>query len=199
MRKINLAVFASGRGSNFKAIIEAIDSGIIKDTDVSILISDNKTANALKIARDYNIPAVSVEKNLFDTKESYDSFILNILQAHNIDMVILAGYLKILSPVLISKYQDKILNIHPSLLPQFAGLYGLNVHKEVLKSNIKVSGCTVHLVTEEIDSGRILAQKTVEVMSNDTPESLSQRILEQEYILYPQVIEVYKHEIFKLD
>lgn len=196
MRKINLAIFASGRGSNCENIINAIKNTAISNAEVGLIFSDKYSPNLIRIAAENNIPIIRQTKQMFASSEDYDRHIIKILTAHNIDMIILAGYLKILTRELTCKYANRILNIHPSLLPNFSGLYGLNVHKEVLKSKVEKTGCTVHIVTEQVDAGKILGQTIVEVESDDTPEVLAQRVLEQEHILYPRIIEEQIHEIF---
>jgi formyltetrahydrofolate-dependent phosphoribosylglycinamide formyltransferase len=188
--KKKLAVFASGGGSNLGALINAVNCGNLNNAEIKLVISDNQNANALQRAKDANIKAICVPRNMFCCDFDYDLYILSLLGDNGIDFVVLAGYLKILTPMLINAYKGKILNIHPSLLPNFGGkgMYGMNVHKAVIDSKSTNSGCTVHLVTEEIDAGKIIAQSSVEVISEDTPETLALKVLEEEHKLYPQAI-----------
>lgn len=182
--KKRLAILASGGGSNLGAIIEAINSGIINNAEISLVISNKADAFALSRAENAGIPAFCLKN---------DEQILDKLKEFNIDLVLLAGYLKILTKPFLDKYNGRILNIHPSFLPDFGGkgMYGIKVHQEVIKSGVLFSGCSVHIVTEEIDGGPILAQTKVPVMQDDTPEILAKRVLEQEHLLYPIAVQKY--------
>jgi len=186
----NIAVLVSGNGSNLKALINAVNTGKITNANIALVISNKKNANALKIAKDAEIPAVYIARDVFDSDEEYDLFLLIKLNEYSIDLVLLAGYLRIITPTFLKAYENRILNIHPSLLPSFGGkgMYGMKVHQAVLNSKSDKSGCTVHLVTEEIDGGPILAQACVSIAPEDTAEVIAAKILIEEHKLYPQAV-----------
>jgi phosphoribosylglycinamide formyltransferase-1 len=169
---LNLAVFASGFGSNLQAVMNAIDAKEI-DADIKIVFSDNKNAKALDRARAFGAKAKAVDPKNYE-------LILNHLRENNVDLVVLAGYLKLMPKEVIRAYENKIINVHPSLIPAFSGkgFYGLAVHNAVLKRGVKVSGATVHIVNERFDEGKILIQEAIAVLPNDTAETLQKRILE---------------------
>lgn len=179
--KKNLAVLASGSGSNLEALIQAVKCGIINNAQIALVISNKQDAFALIRAQSAGIPAFCIKT---------DEEIIAKLKEFNTDLVLLAGYLKILSSSFLEAYKSRILNIHPSLLPDFGGMgmYGIKVHEAVIKAGVTESGCTVHLVTEEIDSGPILAQSRVAVLPEDTPKTLAKRVLEQEHLLYSRTV-----------
>lgn len=189
-KPVLLAVLASGNGSNLKALIKAINSGDIANANISLVISNKKDSKALTIAKESDISAVLLERNLFDSDEEYDLSLLNKLKEFEIDVVILAGYLRIITAPFLKAYENRILNIHPSLLPDFGGrgMYGMKVHQAVINSKVEKSGCTVHLVTEEIDGGEVLAQACVCITSDDTAEILAAKVLKEEHKLYPQAV-----------
>lgn len=170
---MKLAVLASGEGTNLQAIIDSINSGYLKNVTIRYVVSDKADARAVKRAKDNNITVIIINK-----KDMVDK--LRIV-FREVDLVVLAGFLKIIPPELIG--EKLIINLHPSLLPLFGGkgMYGLKVHEEVIKSGMKVSGCTVHIVTESIDNGPIIIQKCIDVRDDDTPESLQERIHELEH------------------
>ncbi len=184
---INIGVLASGRGTNLQAIIEAVEEGRI-DGKICITISDNSDSYALKRAKQYNIETQYIDFRSFKNREDYDKKVVECLKEKKIELVILAGYMRILSPFFINAYKDKIMNIHPALLPSFPGL---QVQKKAIDHGVKVSGCTVHFVDEGMDSGPIILQKAVEVKDNDTEESLAERILEEEHQIYPRAIQLF--------
>lgn len=184
---INIGVLVSGSGTNLLAIIEAIKAGEINGV-IRIVISDKHDAFALKRARFYNIKTNSINPKGYKNREEYDKEIVSTLKEKEVDLVVLAGYMKILTPYFVNAYKNKIMNIHPALLPCFPGL---NVHKKVLDQGVKVSGCTVHFVDEGLDSGPIILQKTVEVKEDDTKETLAERILEEEHKIYPRAIQLF--------
>ncbi len=179
-RVFKLVVLVSGRGTNLQAIMDAIDSGKL-NVQISAVISNKKNAYALKRAENKGIDAIVLTKKKGEKRESYDRRLAEVIDFYSPDLIVLAGFLRILSPWFVKKYKNKIINIHPALLPSFAGLYGENVHKAVLDYGCKVSGCTVHFVDEEVDHGPIIVQKCVEVLDDDTPESLAARVLEKEH------------------
>ena len=187
---INIGVLVSGSGTNLLAIIEAVNTGKI-DGLIRIVISDKYDAFALKRARFYNIKTNSINPEGFDSREGYDKEIVSILKEKEVELVVLAGYMKILSPYFINAFKDKIMNIHPALLPSFPGLH---VQKKAIDYGVKVSGCTVHFVDEGLDSGPIIMQKAVKVKENDTEETLAKKILKQEHKIYPRAIQLFAEE-----
>jgi len=184
---INIGVLASGRGTNLQAIIEAIEDGKIEG-EIKIVMSDHPDACALKRAQQYLIDTRYIDFKEFKNREDYDKEIIKILKEKKIDLVVLAGYMRILSPYFIRAYQNKIINIHPTLLPSFPGLHA---QEQALEYGAKVSGCTVHFVDEGVDSGPIILQKAVEVSDDDTEESLAEKILKEEHQIYPQAIQLF--------
>jgi len=184
---INIGVLASGRGTNLQAIIEAIEGGKIEGR-INIVISDNRDAFALKRAKQNNIETQYVDFKSFKNREDYDKEIIKALEEKKIDLVVLAGYMRILSPFFINAYKNKIMNIHPALLPSFPGLHA---QRQAVEYGAKVSGCTVHFVDEGVDSGPIVLQKSVEVKDDDTEELLEERILKEEHQIYPKAIQLF--------
>jgi phosphoribosylglycinamide formyltransferase-1 len=190
MSPIILGILASGGGTNLQAIIDSIEIGRVT-ARIAVVISNNSKAWALVRARHHGIPAIHVSRPMFSSEEELDRAIFRTLQEHRVELVILAGYMKKIGLQTIRAYRNRILNTHPALLPAFGGhgMYGHHVHEAVLASGATVSGVTIHLVDEEYDHGPIVAQRTVPVLSGDTPETLAARVLEQEHLLYPQVIQ----------
>jgi phosphoribosylglycinamide formyltransferase-1 len=189
---MNIAVFASGRGSNLMAILNAIKEGKL-NARVSVVISNNSNAGALEIARANGIDALHISRKQFSSDEDYVNRILCELKSRNIELIVLAGYMKKIPPEIIREYPNRILNIHPALLPAFGGLgmYGMNVHKAVIDYGVKITGVTVHIVDEEYDHGPIVMQRAVEVRDDDTPETLAERVLKVEHEIYPQAIKLF--------
>ena len=188
----NIAVMVSGGGTNLQALIDAQKAGKIPHGSIRLVIASNDRAYALQRAEKENIPSAVIRHKDYPVQEEFDQKIVDTLHEYQIDMVVLAGYLSILGPTMIRAYEDRIINIHPSLIPSFCGkgFYGLKVHEEALKRGVKVTGATVHLVNEIPDGGRILKQKAVEVKEGDTPETLQRRVMEQvEWILLPEACE----------
>ena len=188
----NIAVMVSGGGTNLQALIDAQKAGKIPHGTIKLVIASNDRAYALERAEKAGIDSVVIRHKDYPVQEEFDQKIVDTLHDHDIDMVVLAGYLSILGPTMIRAYEDRIINIHPSLIPSFRGkgFYGLKVHEEALKRGVKVTGATVHLVNEIPDGGRILKQKAVEVKEGDTPETLQRRVMEQaEWILLPEACE----------
>ena len=181
-----LAVLASGRGSNLQSIIDKLHLSE-KEIEVSYVISNKKGAQALKRAEKNQIPFYLIDEKIYNNKEDYEQEIIKVIDENDIDLIVLAGYMKILSARFVKHFQDKIINIHPSLLPAFPGL---DAQKQAVDYGVKVSGCTVHFVDEGVDSGPIIKQKTVKVNYQDNEESLSQKILKYEHQLLPEVIEL---------
>jgi phosphoribosylglycinamide formyltransferase-1 len=184
---INVGVLASGRGTNLQAIIEAIEEGKIEGR-ISIVISDNQDAFALKRAEQHNIETQYINFRKFKDREDYDKEIIKFLKEKKVELVVLAGYMRILTPYFIKVYKNKIMNIHPALLPSFPGLHA---QKQAVEHGVKVSGCTVHFVDEGVDLGPIILQKAVEVKDDDTEESLAERILKEEHQIYPRAIQLF--------
>lgn len=182
-----LGVLASGRGSNLQSIMDAIAAGKINGS-IGVVVTDKPQAKALERAREAGIAAVCVDRKLYEDRASFERVLVETLRAHHVDLVILAGFMRILSPYFVHAFKDKIMNIHPSLLPAFAGAHA---HRDVLAYGVKVSGCTIHFVDDGMDSGPIILQGTVPVLDGDTEEALAARVLEQEHVLYPQAIALY--------
>ncbi len=181
---MNIGILISGRGSNLEAILKAKKQGKLK-SNISIVISNKKNAKGIKIAKEYGIQTVIVDSAKFKTREKFDREISRILEEKNVDLVVLAGYMRILSDFFIQKYENRLINIHPSLIPSFQGL---KAQKQALDYGVMFSGCTVHFVTKELDNGPIIVQAVVPVFPEDTEETLSNRILEYEHRIYPQAI-----------
>jgi len=192
---MNLAVLASGYGSNLQAIIDAVARGEIKGR-VKIVISDVQDAFALERARHHHIEAVYLNPHHFPHRKAFDERIAALLDEREIDLVILAGYMRLLSPLLVERYRGKIMNIHPSLLPAFPGLDGV---RQALEYGVKVSGCTVHFVDEGLDTGPIILQEAVPVYDDDTVESLQERIHRVEHRLYPRAIQLFIEGKLKIE
>lgn len=188
MRKVRIGVLVSGRGSNLQAIIDNIQKGSLS-AEVAVVISDQADAYALERARKHNIPAVHVSAGGYNGKrEEYDALLVQELKKFNVDLVVLAGFMRIITKTLIAAFPNGILNIHPALLPAFPGLH---VQKAALEHGVKFSGCTVHFVDEGMDTGPIIIQAVVPVLDNDTEDSLSERILKQEHKIYSRAIQLY--------
>jgi len=181
---LKIAILISGRGSNMVALVDAIKSGQIPDAEVAAVISDKANAAGLEKARERGVETVVVERR-GRTREEHDAEIISELKKRNVDLVCLAGYMRLLSPPFVAAFPKRILNIHPSLLPAYPGL---NIHERVLAAGETVSGCTVHYVNEDLDAGEIVSQREVVVLPGDTPEALSARILEQEHKLYIEAV-----------
>src|SRR4030042_592863 len=184
---INSGVLASGRGTNLQAIIEAIEEGKIAG-EIKVVISDNPDAYALKRAQQHHIATRYIHFKEFKNREDYDKEIIKTLKEKKIELVVLAGYMRILSPYFIRTYKNKIMNIHPALLPSFPGLHA---QEQAVEYGVKVSGCTVHFVDKGVDSGPIILQKAVEVSDDDTEESLAEKILKEEHQIYPRAIQLF--------
>lgn len=186
-KRLILGVLASGRGSNLQTILEACDQGRL-GASVGIVISDKKEAQALEHARRFKVPELFLDPKTSDSREAYDQLILKELKKRSVALVILAGYMRIVTPVLIHAYRNKIVNIHPALLPAFPGLHA---QRQALAYGVKVTGCTVHFVDEQVDHGPIILQAAVPVLQDDTEETLSARILVEEHKLYVQAIQLF--------
>lgn len=189
---LKIAVLVSGGGTNLQAIIDAVESGKIRDTQIVKVISNKADAFALQRAEKHGIPAQAVVRKDYPDKAAFHEALLAAVDAAGADLIVLAGFLVVLPPEMIRKYRRRIINIHPSLIPSFCGdgFYGLRVHEAVLARGVKVTGATVHFVDEGTDTGPIIVQKAVEVKEGDTPEVLQRRVMEEaEWILLPAVID----------
>ena len=196
MKKVRIAVLVSGRGSNLQAIIDNIEKGLLS-SELAVVISDQADAYALERALKHNIPAVPViAKGYKDKREEYDALLIKELRERNVDLVCLAGFMRIITPVLIRAFPNRILNIHPSLLPAFPGLH---VQKKALNHGVKFSGCTVHFVDEDMDTGPIIIQAVVPILDSDTEDSLSERILKQEHKIYSRAIQLFAEGRLKIE
>ena len=187
MSKHILGILCSGRGSNMQSIMAAIQSGQIK-AEIGIVLTDKPEARALQVASEAGIKSVCVNRRECATQQEFEEKLVAELKAANVTLVVLAGFMRILSPYFVDAYRHQILNIHPSLLPSFGGAHA---HRDVLAYGTKVSGCTIHFVDEGMDHGPIILQDTVPVLDGDTEETLAARVLEKEHILYPKAIELF--------
>jgi len=190
-KRLRVGVLASGRGSNLQAVIDAIEAGRL-DATIVLVLSNKKDAVALERARKHGLTEVFLDPKPFagqpDSREAYDRAVLDVLRKHDVELVLLAGYMKIVTPVLVKAYENRMMNIHPSLLPSFPGL---DAQKRALDHGVKLSGCTVHFVTEGVDEGPIIIQAAVPILEGDTPETLAARILVEEHKIYPKAVQLY--------
>jgi phosphoribosylglycinamide formyltransferase-1 len=188
---LRIAVLASGRGSNLQAIIDAIEAGQVHARIVAV-ISNKKDAVALERARKHGLPDLFVDPKPFagrpDSREAYDQALLEVLKKHDVELVLMAGYMKIVTAVLVNAYADRMMNIHPSLLPSFPGL---DVQKKAIEWGCKLAGCTVHFVTEGVDEGPIIIQAAVPIVDGDDADTLAARILQQEHFIYPRAVQLF--------
>ena len=190
---LKLAVCVSGGGTNLQAIMDAIDSGTITSASIEVVISNNPNAYALERARNHGIKGVCISPKTYATREEFNEDFLRQLDSYRVDLVVLAGFLVVLPEKMIQAYHNRIINIHPSLIPSFCGkgFYGLKVHEGVLERGVKVTGATCHFVDEGTDTGPIILQKAVEVLADDTPKTLQKRVMEQaEWVIMPQAIDL---------
>lgn len=187
MNKTVIGVLASGRGSNLQAIVDAINAGRLA-AKIGVVISDNPQANVLKRLAGSEIPAVCIDRRQFSNRQEFEAAIAGELTARQVELVVLAGFMRILGPEFVARFAGKIMNIHPALLPAFPGE---NAQQQALQHGVKIAGCTVHFVDEGMDTGPIILQEAVPVMEDDTVETLSERILHVEHILYPRAIALY--------
>lgn len=198
MKQVNIAVFVSGGGTNLQALIDSEKNGVLKSGKIKLVVSSQPGAYALVRAANVGIPSVVVNKKAAGTSEAFEAQLERNLKEYDIDLIILAGFLSILSGDFTAKYRDRILNVHPSLIPSFCGkgMYGLKVHEAALEKGVKVTGATVHFVNRVPDGGKILLQKAVEVQDGDTPEILQRRVMEQaEWVLLPRAAELVSRRI----
>ena len=190
---LNVGVMVSGGGTNLQAILDAIDNGQLKNVEVKVVISNNSGAYALERAKKHGIEAVYLSPKSFESREEFNDALLEKVDEYSLDLIVLAGFLVAIPAAMIRKYPNKIINIHPSLIPSFCGVgyYGLKVHEAALSRGVKLTGATVHFVDEGMDSGPIILQKAVEVLPGDTPEILQRRVMEEaEWKILPQAIQM---------
>lgn len=183
-----LGILLSGRGSNFRAIFDAIQSGFIKNAKIEVVISNKADAQGLKFAKDNNLNAIFLNPKDFFSRSEYDRKLVEILKNYSVDLVCLAGFMRIVGEEVVNAFENKILNIHPSLLPSFPGL---NAQRQALEYGVKITGCTVHFVDTKVDHGPIVLQAAVEVKEDDTVETLSNRILTYEHKIYPYAVKLF--------
>lgn len=186
-KKGNIAVFLSGRGSNFKAIHDAILSGTING-EIVLVLSNKKEALGLKIAQERNLETLYLDPKKFESREAYDQAVIDEVKRKDVDLICLAGYMKILTPLFCNEFKNRIMNIHPALLPSFPGLH---VQKKAIDWGVRYSGATVHFVTADVDMGPIILQAVVPVLQDDTEGTLSDRILKEEHKIYPEAVRLY--------
>lgn len=189
---LRVVVLVSGGGTNLQAIIDAVASGDISNAELVGVISNNKTVKSLERAKNAGIPAISVSPKDYETRELFHEALLEKVDGFMPNLIVLAGFLVAIPQAMIQKYSNRIINIHPSLIPSFCGVgyYGLKVHEKALERGVKVTGATVHFVTEGMDEGPIIAQKAVRVLEQDTPETLQRRVMEEaEWVILPKAID----------
>jgi phosphoribosylglycinamide formyltransferase 1 len=198
--KTRIAVMASGGGTNLQALLDAWKSGQFSNAEITMVMSNNKEAKALERAKALSVKTLFLDPKQYSEREDYDAELAKRFQAEKIDLICLAGYMRILTPALVSKFLTKIMNIHPALLPAFGGegMYGHHVHESVITSGAKYSGCTVHFVDEGTDTGPIILQAVVPVLDHDTAETLAERILIEEHRLYPRAVDLFCDECLQV-
>jgi len=197
-RKARIAVLVSGGGTNLQAILDAAGRGELPDGEVTLVISDRAGAYALERAEKAGIPSMEINKKACGGQALFEEKLIDVLEENRTDLIVLAGFLSILTPSFTSRYSRRIINVHPSLIPSFcgAGYYGLKVHEAALSRGVKVTGATVHFVNEIPDGGEIIAQKAVDILPGDTPEILQRRVMEQaEWVILPKSVETISREI----
>ncbi len=190
---LRVGVMVSGGGTNLQAILDAIDNGSIRNAQVEVVISNNRNAYALERARNHGIQAVCMSPKEYESREAFNEALLQKVDEFQLDLIVLAGFLVAIPEAMARKYERRIINIHPSLIPSFCGVgyYGLKVHEAALARGVKVTGATVHYVDSGMDPGPIILQKAVEVQEGDTPETLQRRVMEQaEWVILPQAIDM---------
>lgn len=198
MTKVKIGAIASGSGSNFEAIIKATEGGILKDkATVEVLICNKPGAYCMERARNHNIPYTLIESDKHEgTREEFDQKMINVLKKYECELIVLVGYMRLVSTMFIKAFNGNVMNIHPSLLPSFKGMHA---HRDVLEYGVKVSGCTVHFVDADADHGPIIIQKCVKVYDNDTEDTLGPRVLEWEHKIFPKSIELYCDKRLHID
>ncbi len=200
MDKTKIAVLVSGGGTNLQALIDAEKKGVLKSGKLTLVISNNAIAHALTRAKDAGIPALTITKKDCGSQEAFEDALMKALDENGIELIVLAGFMSILSARFTGHYENRIINVHPSLIPSFCGkgFYGLKVHEAALAYGVKVTGATVHYVNEIPDGGRIILQKAVPILPDDTPKSLQKRVMERaEWILLPEAAELVSAQVQK--
>jgi phosphoribosylglycinamide formyltransferase 1 len=188
--KVSIAVLASGRGTNFEALVHATRHAETNG-EVRLLVANIPDAPVLKRAEAEHVPAAIIPHRQFKDRAAFEQALIAELNHHNINLVCLAGFMRILSPVFVTAFENRIMNIHPSLLPAFAGLQGMQVHEAVMAAGVKVTGCTVHFVNTDVDAGPIIVQRAIAVRDVDTPESLALRVLVEEHLAYAEAVKLF--------
>jgi phosphoribosylglycinamide formyltransferase-1 len=191
--QLHIAVFASGRGSNFRAVLEKIQSGEIPNANIVVVISNSSTAGALEIARSHSIPAIHYSRTRFGSDEEFSGKLRSLLSEYGVNLIILTGYMKLMPQEIVRQYRHRILNVHPALLPAFGGkgMFGHYVHEAVIAYGAKVSGATVHIVDEEYDHGPVVLQECIAVDSDDSPDSLAEKVLKIEHRLLSEAVKLF--------
>lgn len=192
----NIAILLSGRGSNFKTIYNSIETGFINNAQIKAVVSNKAEAPGLLFAKEKGLNSYFLNPSIYESRTAYDAAIIDILKSEEINLVCLAGYMRILSATFVDAFKNRIMNIHPSLLPAFPGL---NAQKQALEYGVKISGCTVHFVDKELDYGPIILQKAVEIKENDTVNDVSARILNEEHRIYPEAVRLFVEERLSLN
>lgn len=190
---LKVGVMVSGGGTNLQAILDAVDAGKIRNASIEVVVSNNPGAYALERAKNHGIPAVCLSPKDFESREAFNEAFLAKVDEYDLDLIVLAGFLVKIPEAMVEKYEHRIINVHPSLIPSFCGVgyYGLKVHEAALARGVKITGATVHFVDEGMDSGPILLQKAVEVKPGDTPELLQRRVMEEaEWVILPRAIDM---------
>lgn len=190
---MKIAVCVSGGGTNLQAIMDAIDNGTITNTEIAVVVANNQNAYALERAKQHGIEAICVSPKSYETREQFNEALLATIDSYEVDLIVLAGFLVVIPEKMIQKYRNRIINIHPSLIPSFCGTgyYGLKVHEGVLARGVKVTGATCHFVDEGTDTGPIILQKAVDVQQDDTPQTLQRRVMEEaEWQIMPKAIDL---------
>lgn len=198
---LKIAVCVSGGGTNLQAIIDAVENGNITNTEIKVVISNNKNAYALERAKNHNIEGICISPKDYETRAEFNKAFLEKLDSYEVDLVVLAGFLVVIPPEMIAKYRNRIINVHPSLIPSFCGtgFYGLKVHEGALERGVKVTGATVHFVDEGTDTGPIILQKAVYIENGDTAEVLQKRVMEQaEWVILPKAIDLIANDKVKI-
>ena len=198
---LKIGILVSGGGTNFQAIVDAIETGNLVDTEIVTLVSSNPNAYALERAKRHNIDAVCIRKKDYDTDILYQQALIDHMKNKNVGLIVMAGFMVVIGSLFIKEFENRIINIHPSLIPSFCGngYYGLKVHEAALKKGVKVTGATVHFVTEETDAGPIIMQKHVFILDEDTPELLQKRVMEEaEWKILPRTIQLFAHNRLKV-
>lgn len=200
MTRLSVAIFASGRGSNFQSILDAVDNGDL-DLDIVCCVSDRNDAGALDLAAARDIPGIVLHSREYKHEASYEEALMGALDDHGVNFIVLAGYLKKIPVVVIERYRNRILNVHPALLPAFGGkgMYGRRVHEAVVEYGVHWTGATIHLVEEAYDTGPIVLQEPVPVFPDDTPEDVAARVLEVEHRLYPEALRLFAQHRVEID